>query len=178
MLTSSRSSHSSSTARGRTSLVMEPTSCSNDGASPGAVRGNGSGSPLASVNSGAASQRAMMALVRASAAQARDLLAMNPGEQADAAVGLLLALKGKIMLGDIHEELAQQLRQRREGHSAADAQPDQRTKQPRQRRMQLRRGHLWSRGRLRRPGFCLHCQSVPAETVGHNPTFLMNLVDV
>ncbi len=68
MVTSSRSSHSSSTARGRTSLVTEATSCSNEGALRGAVRGSGSGSPLASVNSGAASQRAMMALVRDSVA--------------------------------------------------------------------------------------------------------------
>ena len=70
MVTSLRSTHSSSTARGRTSLVTEATSCSNDGASPSAVRGNASGSPFASVNSGAASQRAITALVSDTAAGA------------------------------------------------------------------------------------------------------------
>ena len=70
MVTSLRSSHSSSTARGRTSFVIELDQGSNDGASPSAVRGSGSGSPFASVNSGAASQRAMIALVRDSVAGA------------------------------------------------------------------------------------------------------------
>jgi hypothetical protein len=47
---------------------MEVTSNSNDDASPPAVRGSGNGSPFASVNSGAASERAMTALVGDSAA--------------------------------------------------------------------------------------------------------------
>jgi hypothetical protein len=74
---------------------------------------------------------------------------MNPGEQADAAVGLLLALQREVVLGDIDKELAQQLRQCRKRHAAADAKPDQRTQQPRQRRVQLRCGVRLVRGRFR-----------------------------
>src|SRR5688572_1237850 len=92
----------------------------------------------------------------AGAAQPCHLLAMNPGEQADAAVGLLLALQREVVLGDVDIELTQQLRQRRKGHAAADAEPDQWTQQPRQRRMQLRRGVRLVRGRLRNPGFGIH----------------------
>src|SRR5215216_1876324 len=92
----------------------------------------------------------------AGAAQPRHFLAVNPGEQADAAVGLLLALQREVVLGDVDKELAQQLRQCRKGHAAADAKPDQGTQQPRQRRMQLRRGVRLVRGRLRNPGFGSH----------------------
>src|SRR6266545_6923676 len=81
---------------------------------------------------------------------------MNPGEQADTAVGLLLALQCEVVLGDVDKELAQQLRQCRKGHAAADAEPDERTQQPRQRRMQLRCGVRLVRGRLRNPGFGIH----------------------
>src|SRR5918994_2943024 len=92
----------------------------------------------------------------AGAAQPRHFLAVNAGEQADSAVGLLLALQREVVLGDVYKELAQQLRQRRKGHAAADAEPDQWTQQPRQRRMQLRRGVRLVRGRFRNPGFGGH----------------------
>ena len=54
------------------------------------------------------------------------------------------ALEREIVLGDVDEELAEQLRQCRKGHAAADAEPHERAQQPRQRRVQLCRGNrLW-----------------------------------
>ena len=55
------------------------------------------------------------------AAQPRDLLAVDSGEQAHAAVGLLLSVQGKVVLGNIDEEFTQQLSQRGKRHSATDA---------------------------------------------------------
>src|SRR6266566_5834162 len=57
---------------------------------------------------------------RTGAAQPRDLLAVDSGEQTHAAVGLLLSLQGKVVLGNIDEEFTQQLSQRGKRHSATD----------------------------------------------------------
>src|SRR5262249_51642843 len=57
--------------------------------------------------------------------------------QTDTAVGLLLTPQCKVTLGDVDEELTQELCERRKCHAAADAKPNQRTKQPRHRHMQL-----------------------------------------
>ena len=62
---------------------------------------------------------------------------MDAREEADAAVRLLLTLERKVVLGDVHVEFAQQLRQHGERDPAPDQEPHERAQQARQGRVQL-----------------------------------------
>ena len=69
---------------------------------------------------------------------------MDSRQQADAAVRLLLARKGKIIFGDIDIELAKQIAQRGESHPAPNEKTNERAQNPRDRRWQasrVRRGY-------------------------------------
>jgi hypothetical protein len=55
-----------------------------------------------------------------SPAQPTNLLAVDTSEKTDPAVGLLLALQGKVILSDVHVELPQKLYEHREGDSSPD----------------------------------------------------------
>ena len=71
------------------------------------------------------------------APQPADFLAVDAGQQADAAVRLLLALKGEVVLGDVYIKLAQQLHQHGKRDPAADQEAHEGAQQARQGRMQL-----------------------------------------
>lgn len=73
----------------------------------------------------------------ARATQPANLLAVDAGKQAHAAVRLLLILQGKIVLGDVHVKFAQEFHDHREGNPAADHKPHERTQQARQGPVQL-----------------------------------------